>query len=508
MSNTSFSKLAKNSLYLYVRSIIVMIIGLYTSKLVLSNLGVVDYGIYNVVGSFVMMFAFLDGALQSACVRFLNYEKGKGDKEQVQLVNNTIITIIYSVAFLIFIAVEILGLFLLKTKLDIPTSRLSAAEVVFHLSAVTLIFNTISIPYNSLILANERMGAYAYFDILLSILKLFIVIVLPFASCDSLIIYTSLLLLVQVLYRVGTMLYCKRNFPESKYKFQINKQVAKDFSSFSGWTILNSISSILVFQGLSVLFNIYFGVLTNAAIGIASQVRSVSLRLTQSIGMSLTPQLTQNYACHNESIVKIIYFTGSKILFCAFSVIALLLMTNTEYILQLWLGTPPLYSCFFVRILLANCIAGFIAGLSTTIVNANGSIFKFQVGNALLSYLSLIVVYVYLKLGCSLYIPYIIITVATILQSFFSIGVACMQNNYSFMDFSIPMLKILLALVFVYCLGYWTNHFVNDFYNFIIQSIFLGTLITSLFYFFGFDKDERSLLLGYCKKVMKGHKIK
>ena len=271
MPNTSGSnkRIARNTVMLYFRMLLIMAVSLYTSRIVLETLGVEDFGIYNVVGGVVAMLGFLNSAMSVATQRFLSYEVGTGDLLQLQRVFSSTVLIHCAIAFFIFVVAETVGLWFLNTCLSIPAERMGAANWVFQCSILTFIVNILSVPYNALIISHEEMGIYAYISIAEAILKLSVIYLLDCFSLDKLKLYALLIFLVSLFIRMIYQFYCTRKYPECKFEFAWQKNLLKNLTSFSGWSLFGGIAQIAKVQGVGIVLNIVWGATINAAWGIA-----------------------------------------------------------------------------------------------------------------------------------------------------------------------------------------------------------------------------------------------
>ena len=263
---------------LYIRTLFVMVISLYTSRVVLQVLGVEDYGVYQVVGGLVAMFSVISSSLSSAISRFITFEIGRGDMERLKRIFSTSIIIQLCLCVIVALAVEIGGLWFMHTEMQIPAGRLDAAEWVLHCSVLTFCINLLSIPYNACIIAHEHMKAFAYVSVVEAMLKLGILFLIIYSPFDGLVTYAILLTLVAALIRLAYTVYCHKHFEETKTKLIFDKSIFKEMSGFSGWSFFNNTSFILNNQGVSMLMNVFFGVTVNAARGIAIQVESAVLQ--------------------------------------------------------------------------------------------------------------------------------------------------------------------------------------------------------------------------------------
>ncbi|MDR0893470.1 MAG: lipopolysaccharide biosynthesis protein, partial [Mediterranea sp.] len=313
MENSANSKrIAKNTLLLYIRTFFTMAIGLYASRVILNVLGVDDYGIYNVVGGVVAMFSVISGALSSSISRFITFELGRGNIERLKIIFSTSVNIQMFFALIILIIGSILGGWFLNHKMNIPHERMLAANWVLYCSLITFCVNLISLPYNACIIAHERMKAFAYISILEAVLKLAILCLLLVSPFDKLSTYTVLLTLVALLVRIIYGIYCKRSFEECDYKFVYDKAVVKAMSAFASWNLFGNGAYLLNTQGVNILINLYFGVTTNAARGIAAQVETAVSSFVGNFTTAMNPQITKSYATGNLKYMFQLVCYGAK----------------------------------------------------------------------------------------------------------------------------------------------------------------------------------------------------
>ena len=298
MATTSANnkRIAKNTLLLYVRTLFVMVVSLYTSRVVLNTLGVSDYGIYNVVGGVVTMFGFINSSMTSATQRYITFALGKGDMTQLQKVFCTALQIHVFISVLIIVLGETVGLWFMYTQMQIPESRMDAAFWVLQCSIISTAIMIISVPYNADIIAHEKMSAFAYISILEVVLKLAVVFLLLVFSYDKLILYAFLILMVQLLIRFCYSYYCNRHFEESKYHHVWDKTLFKEMTGFAGWSMFGNLSGVLFGQGLNMLLNVFFGPVVNAARAVSVQVQGAIQQFVGNFQMALNPQITKTYA--------------------------------------------------------------------------------------------------------------------------------------------------------------------------------------------------------------------
>ena len=396
---SSNKRIAKNTILLYVRMFFVMCIQLYTSRVVLQALGVEDYGIYNVVGGIVTMFAFLNAALNSSTQRYITYYLGKGDKEELQEVFSNCMFIHAMLALVIIVLSETVGLWFLYNKMVIPEERMVAAFWVFQMSIITTVILIFSTPYNASIIAYEKMSAFAYISIFDVVLRLLIALILLYSKWDNLILYAFLSVIAQMIIRFIYVHYCKRHFEITKIIYRFNKQLLKSMTSFIGWNVFGGLSHVLYGQGLNILLNMFFGPVINAARGIAVQVQSVVQQFAYNLQMAFNPQITKNYAVGDLKSMHDLVYKCSKYTFFLLLIISLPIFLEANLLLTLWLTTVPEWTVTFLRIMLCVIMVDSVANPLMTSSAATGNVKLYQtvIGGTML--LIVPVSYVFLKLG-------------------------------------------------------------------------------------------------------------
>lgn len=387
MAESAYSgkRVAKNTLILYIRMIFMMLLTLYTSRVVFKVLGVEDYGLYDVVGGFVSMFSLLSASLSTSVSRFITFELGRGDIEKLRRVFSTAIIIQLSMAILMAVIIGGVGLWYLANKMNIPDGRLTAAYWVLFCSIGSFGVGLISTPYNACIIAHEKMEAFAFISILDAILKLLIVFFLQLIPIDKLVSYAILMLAVSVFIRGIYSFYCQRHFEECHFKFSWEKSLLKDMGGFAGWSFFGEASWVLNTQGVNLLVNSYFGVTLNAARGIANQVNSAVYRFASNFMTALDPQITKSYASGDLSATRSIVCRGSRLSFFLLLIFAIPICLETPIILKIWLDSPPEHSISFTRL---SIICSMLLILSTPLVKAQyatGKIKQYQIVNTLCS---------------------------------------------------------------------------------------------------------------------------
>ena len=372
-------RIAKNTLLLYFRMFLLMGITLYTSRVVLNTLGVEDYGVYNVVGGFVAMFGILTSSLSGAISRFITVELGKGDLQRLRDVFSTSVKVQFIMSLVIAILGEAVGIWFLNSHMQIPEGREVAAQWVLHCSILSFIVSLISVPFNSTIIAHERMSAFAYISILEAVLKLGIVYLLVLSGLDKLILYSILMLTIQVLLTSIYWIYCRRNFRETKGKSTFDKRLFGEMWSFAGWNLLGNGAYILNTQGVNMIMNVFFGVVVNAARGIANQVNGAVQQFVNNFMMALNPQITKSYAVGDKQTAFTLACRGAKFSYLLMYCLALPIMMEANHILTLWLGTPPNESASYVIWTLLASMTTVTGQPLLTLQMAHGNIKKYQI---------------------------------------------------------------------------------------------------------------------------------
>lgn len=399
-------RIAKNTMVLYIRMIVLMLVHLYTSRLILKGLGVDDFGIYNVVGGFVAMFSLISGSLSNAISRFITFELGKNDIARLKEVFSSAISVQIILAIGIIVISEIIGIWFLNIKMNIPADRMIAANCVFQCSLLTFAINLISIPYNASIIAHEHMTAFAYVSILEVLLRLGVVLILFVIDFDKLIVYALLLVIVAALIRLIYGVYCTRYFEECHYCFSFNKQHVKEMTSLASWNVLGASGNILSIHGVNLLMNLFFGIRVNAARGLAVQVNTAVSQFVTSFTTAVNPQITKSYAQNNLSYTFKLVMMSSKYSFFLMLLITVPIIVEAPYILHLWLGNVPEYTILFVRLALIATLPDTLSTSLYTLALATGNIKRYQIIIGSLSLSSFFIVYICYEMGASVEYAY------------------------------------------------------------------------------------------------------
>lgn len=409
MSAVNNRRIAKNSLMLYFRMAIVMIVQLYTSRIVLAALGVDDFGLWSVVGTLVVMVSFITGPLSSSTQRFMNYELGRENYDRIRKIFNEslIINAIFSVVIVVLL--ESVGLWFLNNKMDIPGNKMLAANYVYQFAVVSFIINILRMPYDATIIANEKFDFYAVMGIVEVVMKLAIVWLLPLASEDSaLICYAALMLGVTVVSALCYVVYCRKEYQSVRLKWYWDTKLIKELLSFSGWSTFGSFAVVMGHQGVSILFNLFFGLAVNAAIGITNQVANAINQFVSSFQTAFRPQLVKSYAAGESDEAFGLVCMTSKISCFLVSVIGIPLLLNIDYILSIWLTTVPPLAPLFCQLTIIIAVVEAAGSPLWMIVQADGRIKAYQIYISLFMLLTVIVSYVLFELGCMAYVALLV----------------------------------------------------------------------------------------------------
>lgn len=485
---------------------LVMLVGLYTSRVVLSVLGVDDFGIYNVVGGVVATMGFLNSALAAASQRFISYELGKGNLHSLNNVFSTSVTVHTILAIVCCLLFESVGIWFLNAKMNIDPERLTAANWVFQCSILTFAVNVINVPYNASIVAHEKMGAYAYISIFEVILKLCVVFALNIFGFDKLILYALLQLLVAGIIRICYVSYCKRNFEECHFKMVFEKKLFKKMFSFAGWSIVGNIGFTMKEPLSNIILNLFFGTAVNAARGIAMQVNAMVSSLASNFGMAMNPQIVKRYA--SGDIVKSVslVYAGARLSFYLIMIMSIPIIINIDYLLQLWLVQIPEYTkAFFVLTLLSSLVYS-LSGTSSVAVQATGDIKWFSIGVCIIPILELPIAYILLNCGYPPYfalLPSIVVNFIALLFRFYILKSLVVEYAWSYFLIHVvgrSMLAFVIALLI--CLTIYKQPSTNFFQT--LYSLFLCFAITlAVICTIGINREERRLLLYKIKSFIR-----
>ena len=502
-SSDNNKRIAKNTLLLYFRMLFMMVVSLYTSRVILNALGVEDFGIYNVVGGVVAMFSVISGSLSAAISRFITYELGKGDQSKLNKIFSASVTIQLLLSLIIVILIESMGVWFMNAKMTIPESRMTAANWVLQFSIITFVINLISIPYNAAIIAHEKMSAFAYISILEAVGKLAIAFLIVASPMDRLVFYAILMNIVALSVQFTYVFYCRRHFSECIYKFQWNPEVLKKMFGFAGWNFLGAGSALLMTQGVNILMNMFFGVTLNAARGVANQVDNAVQQFVNNFTTAINPQITKSYATDNLSYMHQLVCAGSKYSFFLTWFFALPILCETNEILSIWLKNVPGYSVMFLKLTIGISLISVISNTLVTSMLATGDIKKYQIIVGGLGMTIFPLVYIAYKMGLPPATSYLIHMAIFITQLCFRLyllrDMIKLPTMFFVKNTLIPDIKVLII-----------SSIIPLFLLFLMQDTFIRFLVICIvcvlsticsIYIIGLTKSERALINQYIVKI-------
>lgn len=503
-------RIAKNTLFLYFRMILIVCIGLYTSRVVLQTLGIIDYGVFTAVGGIVAMLSFLNTSMSSSSQRFITYALGESDDSEVRNVFITSIWVHLLVALVVFLVAETLGLWFLFEKMVIPVERFDAAFWVYQCTVVASIITIMSVPYNSLIIAYERMSIFAYISIFEVLMNLGIVYLLIIGRHDKLILYAILILIVRMIVFSVYKLYCDKTIPRLTFRFFFDKDLFCRMVKFSLWSMNGHLAIVGASQGINLLLNLFYGPAINAAHGVATQVQTHVYAFCTNFNLATKPQITKLYANSLFAEMHKLVIMSSKFSYYLMTIISLPVIININSILKLWLGIVPDYTAQFVVIMLISSLVRSLSFSLIASVHATGDLKRFQLweGTTLL----------------------MVVPVAYILLYFFNVSPLVVMSVYLVLEFVAQFIRIWIVLPMIYMpiidyIGYvvrpvaWVTIFIAILPIVYTQLTFSQNIIVvlvsilcsvlygiAIIYFVGCNREEKQVIITFV--LSKLHKIK
>ena len=497
-------RIARNSAILYVRTIFTMLIGFFTSRIVLENLGVQDYGIYNVVGGITSMFIFLNSTMSVSTSRFITYELGKGNPDHLRLIYCQAKIIHYIIAIIIFILIETVGLWFVYHKLTIPPDRFQATLYILHTVSVGTILGIIATPDIALVISHERLNAFAYITMLDSVLRFVVAYLIAFVSGDRLIWYALLMLLVFGIERVCFFVYSKIKFPESRGKLVYNKTVFRSMLSFAGWNILGNIATMTREQGLTIIINIFTNPIVNAARAITTQVSNAITVFVYNVRTAVNPQITKSYAEGNYDYMHKLLAFSSLSCFYVLLAISIPLMCIADEALAFWLVEVPEYSASFFRLALVGLLIYSFTDPLIVGIQATGRIRKFQIIEGVLLLTTLPLIYVFFKMGYSPEWAYVAIIISNVVTLCGDIWVILPTINYPLSKYLkeiiVPACKVTLLSAAVPVLHmFLQDKFTNGYYPYLIAGISFVVTIAAIC-LLGLNRTQKQQIVQMIKR--------
>lgn len=501
------SRLAKNTIVLYIRTLVIMVIGLYTSRVLLQALGIDNYGIYNVIGGFVGMFSVISGTLVATTQRYLNVEIGKGEKGDTKKIFGVIFGIHLGLALVMVLLFETVGLWFLNYKLNIPPVRMYAANWVYQLSVLSAVLSLFSTPYIGVIVSYERMKAFAFISLQDAILKLIICYLLYIIPYDKLIVYATMFWIIVMWDQCIYVIYCRKNFKDARVSLVREKALYRSIFGFAGLNFIGSFSYILSTQGVNVILNLFFGVGVNAARAIAVQVQGAMGRFSSDFMTALNPQITKEYAAGDKLKSRQLSFRGSKFGFFITLVLAIPVIVYCKVIMYYWLHDYPDYTVAFVRLTLLSFLISVISQPLVTLLLASGHLKKttWWIGGTRLMVLPL--VYVCFKVWNSPIFAYVVVISMDTVLMFVRMRILETVTGMSILSvflrtvlphiLSVTIVASLVAVILRLPFG-------DSFISIVVYSILCVLITSGIILLIGFNMNERSYVLNMVRnKVSK-----
>ena len=501
-------RIAKNTMLLYIRMGVMMIISFFTARITLEALGVVDYGINNVVGGLVSMFSLISSSLSSSVSRFITFGLGKGDKKELNTIFSTSVNIHIILAIIVVIAIETIGIWFLNNKMTIPADRLTAAHWVLQCSTFMFTIGLLSTPYNAAIIAHERMDVYAYFTLFDAFSRLAIIFAIKYYGGDKLILLAIISIIPALIKQFYYWYFSKRKFEECTYYAVWDKKIFKEMFSFAGWNFIGCTAGLTKDQGVNIAINIFTGPAINTARGIAMQINGIISQFIGNFMVAINPQITKEYAVGHYKRMHKLIFNGTRFSYYLFMLLSIPIFLEIETILYIWLGQVPEHTILFTRLVLILSLAEILSNTLITAQNATGRIRNYQiiVGGTLL--MNFPASYIMLRMG---YIPEVTIIVAI------AISQICLLERLLFLRKTVLLpsfeflFKVYFNVIIVTILSAITPTFLyisieNETCRFF--SVCISSVISSgvIIYLIGLDKNERNIVVQQVRKISKRFK--
>lgn len=504
-SRSDSKRLAKNTIVLYMRTLAMMLIGFYTSRVVLNALGIENYGIRNVVGGFVAMFAVVQTTLSSATSRFMTFELGKSENSNPQKVFGVVMTIHIALAIFMILLLETIGIYFLNNGLNIPENRMWAANWVFHISVVSMAIGILNSPYIGLVISHEKMDAFAYMSLFDVCTKLGICYLLYITPYDRLVTYSVFYLCTGIIGVIIYNLYSRRKFHESKYIFVKDKTQYKEIFKFAGLNFAGGLASMLSNQGTNILINLFYGVTLNAAMGIANQVKGISTKFVGDFVMALKPQITKEYADGNILRSMELTFRGSKFSYFLTLILAVPIIARTSYILEFWLKIFPPEAVLFSQLTIIYTLLVLLSNTLVTEIHATGDVKDANIWIGGLRLMILPIEYLALLIFNISYIVLVVQIVMEILSLFVRLKILNKITHIDHLSVFNKTVILPIALVTVpsALVAYICNKFIPN--NFIGLCLFSGismTVCCCCILKFGLSQSERTTMISIAKRKL------
>ncbi|MCQ2584352.1 MAG: hypothetical protein MJ185_02080 [Treponema sp.] len=500
---TSTNRILKNTLMLYFRQILILLVSLYTVRVVLTILGVEDYGIYSVVGGIVSFFSFLSGTMASATQRFFSFALGQKNELKLKTTFSVNLVIYILIAVISVILLESLGTFYVYNKLNIPMERFSAACFIYHFSVITFIFSIFSSPFMAIIIAHEDMQIYAYVSIVEVLLKLGIVFLLNIITADKLKIYGLLLAFVAFFNATIYIVICIKKYSECQFKkFYWSREQFRETFQFTGWTLFGQLTSVIRTQAVTILINQVFNPIVVSARTVAMQVSNYIKIFSANFNTGLYPAIIKKYASNEKEEMFSLVFNGCKTTFFLMWIFALPLFMEMDYVLTLWLKVPPEQVILFTRLAFIEVLIDTICLPLMTAARAPGKMMGYELSLGIIQVSIFVADYLILKFfNAPAYIVFVIAAIGNFLMFFIRL-----INVKYLIDFPVLVFlrKVILRIFIVMCITFGFSYGIHIVRPYNFSGVCLSVFVTVLFSivtmcYVGLNKIERNKIFQFIK---------
>lgn len=502
MNNAANNKrIAKNTLMLYFRMLLTLVVGLYAARIVLQTLGASDYGLYNVVGGIVTLFTFVSGTLATGTQRFLTFAIGENNVGKMKTVFSTASYLHALFALVILIVSEVAGIYLLYHQMQIPEERMHAAFWVFQFSTVAAMVAVVQVPYMSSIIAHEKMDIYAWISIYEAVMKLLIVYLIQVVEADKLILYAFLFFLVNLSTAFMYMLYCRSKYEECRMFGGFNKETFHEIASFSGWNIFGCGAVALQGQGVNILLNMFFGTIVNAARGIAFQVNGIILQFVNNFQTAVNPQIVKLYATGNQTEMIKLLINNSKFAAYLLLLIAIPIFVELEFVLKIWLGEYPEYTPIFLRIIIIQSLVQTMTRPIVMGLHATGMMKMPNITSGIVLLMILPVSYIFLRMGCSPVVIFVVNVIPWLLETIIDSYWLYKYINFPISIFYNKVYGRVIPLSLLMLLIPYSIHLMLEYgwMSFFVVCIVSAATSTFCIAYLGITKDQRTMAFNYIR---------
>lgn len=489
------TRVAKNTLILYLRMAITLFISLYSTRLVLLALGVSDFGLFNVVGGVIAMLGFLNSSMAAATQRFMSFTHGTGDVEKIKRIFNVSTILHWGIAFVIFGLLEIVGFFLFNGILNIDPARIGMAKIIYQFMIVSTIFTVISVPYEAVLTSHENMTVYAILGVFEAVAKLGIAFYITYSSLDHLLMYGLLIAVLAIILLILKRIYCHKYYTECKIniRYYYDKVLLKEMGGYAGWSLMGNSANMITNYGQGIVINLFFGTVVNAAQGVASQISGQLNVLAITLIKALNPVLGKSEGAGNRKGMLKAAFMGSKISFFLLMLLYIPFFIELPFIFKVWLKKVPEFAIIFARLLMVRSLIEQLFITIASTISAQGNIKAFQLRASLLLLFPLIVSYILFEFGYPPYTMYIVFIVYALFASINILYTSVVNCQLPLFDFLRNVLfRCLLSFLIVFLLAIIPYIMIEESSLVRLLLVVFISSISYLFsvYFIGFTKEE------------------